>query len=243
MKEAIKRKAMMGTLDELQISAGMQVPVRLITPIKADFRYRQMREERIPASNAVIFFARDCSGSMDDYRCEIVSDTCWWLDIWIRRFYKRVDRCYFVHDTEAEEVDEKKFYTYRMGGGTRCSSAFESVADQLKNRYPPERFNVYLFYFTDGQNAEGDTSKLIDIIAEKMGPNQVNLVGVTEVCAYDNQTVSAEIVDAIDSGKLKKKNMRMAYVGGAGNKPSSDEDRNQQVIKVIKTLLSPKEPV
>ena len=83
--------------------------IRLITPINSDFRYRQYTEVRKPASNAVVFFARDSSASMNDYKCDIVSDMSWWIDVWIRSFYKRTERIYVCHDTEAFEVDENKF--------------------------------------------------------------------------------------------------------------------------------------
>jgi uncharacterized sporulation protein YeaH/YhbH (DUF444 family) len=217
----------------------------VITPIKSDFRYRQYREIKLPSSNAVIFFARDCSGSMDDYRCDVVSDMSWWIDCWIRKFYKRVDRCYFVHDTRAQEVSEEEFYTYRFGGGTQCSSAFETIAEQLENRYPPDKFNVYVFYFSDGDNWSGDNAKMIKIMKEKLGPNVVNLMAVTQVCSYSYEDSVKQFVDeAIKSGQLPKEQVKTAYVGPADNTavwttpPMAEEDRNQQIIDGIKKLLS-----
>lgn len=249
MKEALKRLAMTGKVDQLQMIPGASVPMKVITPIKSDFRYRQYREIKIPASNAVIFFARDCSGSMDDYRCDIVSDMSWWLDCWIRKFYKRVDRCYFVHDTRATEVNEEEFYNYRYGGGTQCSSAFEAVAEQLVNRYPPEKFNVYFFYFSDGDNWGGDNEKMIKIMKEKLNAHIVNLLGVTQVCSWRYEdSVKQHIDEAVKEGKLD--NVKTAYVGPE-EKASTDafsgswgyapelteEDRNQQIIDAIRTLL------
>jgi uncharacterized sporulation protein YeaH/YhbH (DUF444 family) len=110
MYEAMKRMAMMGDLEKKRILPGHSVPMRVITLADSDRRYRQYKEIKIPSSNAVVFFIRDYSGSMDDYRCDIVSDMSWWIDVWIRKFYERVERVYMIHDTEAEEVDEKKFY-------------------------------------------------------------------------------------------------------------------------------------
>lgn len=256
MKEALKRLAMMGKLDDLSMVPGCQVPVKLVTPIKSDFRYRQYREIKIPSSNAVIFFARDCSGSMDDYRCDIVSDMAWWLDCWIRKFYKRVDRCYFVHDTRAEEVNEEKFYTYRYGGGTQCSSAFEIIAEQLANRYPPDKFNVYVFYFSDGDNWGGDNEKMVKIIKEKLGPGVVNLIGVTQVCSWSYQnSVKQFIDDAIKKNDLNSEHVKTCNVGpehksatdamtggGSWGVPEmSEEDRNQQIIDGIRKLLTTKD--
>ena len=231
---------------------GARVPHRLITPVNSDRRYRQYREIKIPSSNAVIFFARDCSGSMDDYRCDIVSDMAWWIDCWIRRFYKRVDRCYFVHDTRAMEVNEEQFYTYRYGGGTMCSSAFQVIADQLENRYPPEAYNVYIFYFSDGDNWDDDNNKMINIIKEKLGPEIVNMIGVSQICSWRYQdSVKQNIDEALASGRLNKNYIRTAYVGpneeadtggsfgNWGYQPDlTEEDRNEQIIEAIRKLLA-----
>lgn len=245
MKEALKRLAMGGKLDELQLVPGASVPMKVITPIKQDFRYRQYREIKIPASNAVIFFARDCSGSMDDYRCDIVSDMAWWIDCWIRKFYKRVDRCYFVHDTRAQEVNEEQFYTYRYGGGTQCSSAFEAIAQQLDNRYPPEKFNIYIFYFTDGDNWDNDNDRVVKIIKEKFPQGVVNLVGITQVCSWSYDGSVKSFVDKkINERFLDHDQVKTAMIGssdssGGYSTPNMTEDeRNSQIIDAIKTLLS-----
>ncbi len=217
---------------------GADVPIRLITPIKSDFRYRQYKEIKIPASNAVIFFARDCSGSMDDYKCDIVSDMAWWLDCWIKKFYDKVDRCYYVHDTQATEVSEDDFYSYRFGGGTMCSSAFEAVAEQFENRYRPEKYNIYLFYFTDGDNWGDDNNKFVKIIKEKMGAEVVNLVGITQICAYGyGGTVKSVIDTNVKDGTLSSENIQTASIGSSGVTSMSEEDRNMQIIAAIKQLL------
>ena len=96
---------------------------------------------------------------MSEYKCDIVSDMAWWVDAWIRRFYKRVERCYIWHDTKAKEVDEETFYNYRYGGGTTCSSALKLITKQFENRYPPDKWNIYILYFSDGDNWGDDNQK------------------------------------------------------------------------------------
>lgn len=252
MREALKRLAMTGELNELHLVPGARAPIKLITPINSDRRYRQYKEIRIPSSNAVIFFARDCSGSMDDYRCDIVSDMAWWIDCWIRRFYKRVDRCYFVHDTRAMEVNEEQFYTYRYGGGTMCSSAFEAIADQLANRYPPEKFNIYIFYFSDGDNWGDDNARMVKIIKERLGPSIVNMIGMAQICPWRYQdSVKQYLDEMLKKGELSNDYMRTAGVGpkeegkdvnGFGNwgyRPNlTEDDRNEQIIDAIRRLLA-----
>lgn len=248
LREALKRNAMMGDLGKKIVVPGSAVPMNVINVINSDRRYRQYTELKIPSSNAVIFFARDCSGSMDDYKCDIVSDMSWWIECWMRKFYAKVDRCYMIHDTEAEEVDEEKFYTYRQGGGTRCSSVFDKISEQLENRYPPEKYNIYLFYFTDGDNWDNDNERMTKIIQEKLGPAIINMIGITQVCSWNyDQSVKATFDNALQERKLDSDQVRTANIGskntgGDGwNTPEMDEeDRNQQIFEAIKTILKPR---
>lgn len=253
MKEAMKRLALQGDLDQLHFVPGSKVPIKLITPINSDRRYRQYKEIRIPTSNAVIFFARDCSGSMDDFRCDIVSDMAWWLDCWIRRFYDRVDRCYFIHDTLAKEVDEETFYKYRFGGGTMCSSAFGAISEQLQNRYPPSAYNVYIFYFSDGDNWGDDNSKMVKIIKEELNLDKVNLIGMAQICSWSyDDSVKKYLDKALKDGELSQRLLRTTNIGPEKNEsPSptgwanwgytpemSEEERNTQIIRGIRELLA-----
>lgn len=249
MKEAIKRSAMSGDSDNLQKVPGSSIPIKVTTPIKSDFRYRQYKEIVIPSSDAVVIFARDCSGSMDDYRCEIASDMSWWIDIWIRKFYKKVERCYFIHDAVAEEVDEEKFYKYRMNGGTYCSSVFDKISHQFENRFPPDKFNIYVFYFTDGDNYSEDNDKMLKIIKERFGDNVVNLLAITQICSVNYKESVKQIFDtAISDGFLPKDQIKTVSIGAGGDRnfnwgseKMTDEERNKQIIDAIRKLLSEKE--
>lgn len=250
--EAVKRMAASNELTDLHYVPGNTVPIKLITPVTADKRYKQYREIQIPSSNAVIMFARDCSGSVDEYRRAIISDMSWWIDVWLRRFYKKVERVYLVHDTEAEEVDEKKFYSYHQGGGTKVSSAFKYMGELLENRFKPEAYNVYIFYFTDGDNALDDNGKVIELIKSKFDPKQINLIGVTQVCPHDTGEEVKEALDAAIKAKtLDGECIRTALIGPKTDpKPTggmfgfsspvtelTEEDRNKQILDAIKTLL------
>ena len=254
MKEALKRLSMTGEIENLRKVPGSKVPIRLLTPINNDFRYRQFREIKIPSSHAVIFFARDCSGSMDDFRCDIVSDMSWWIECWLNKFYDKVDRCYYVHDTRAQEVNEEGFYNYRYGGGTMCSSAFRMIADQLDNRYPPDKYNIYVFYFSDGDNWGDDNKKMIKIMKNDLGPDKVNLIGMTQVCSWRYEdSVKSHIDEALKSGQLDSSYIETANIGsdqsdddstgfGFGNwgySPNiTEDDRNEQIIEAIRKILS-----
>jgi len=243
LMQTMKRQAAEGTLGNLRSVPGCKDPVRVLQPINEDKRYRQFSEIKLPSSNALVVFARDGSGSMDETKCEIVSDMTWWIDTWIRRFYDRVDRLYVWHDSTAMEVDEEKFYKYRYGGGTTCSSALKFITKQFENRYPPDKWNIYVFYFTDGENWGDDNEIFINTLAEEFKPSVVNFTGITQILASTyNDSVKSHVDEAIKNGKLDKEYVRTVAIGGgsggAWNMPSlSEQNRNEQIIDAIQVLL------
>lgn len=246
LRQTLKRQAAEGTLNQLSYVPGLKDPVRVLKPINDDKRYRQYNEIKIPSSNALIVFARDCSGSMDDAKCDVVSDMSWWIDTWIRRFYDRVDRLYICHDSTAMEVDEEKFYKYRFGGGTTCSSALKFITKQFENRYPPEKWNIYVFYFTDGENWDDDNNVFIKTLADEFKPHVVNFTGITQILSYSYENSVKHHVDtAISNKTLDGDYVRTVAIGGkvdpkAGywTSPSlTEEERNEQIMEAIKTLL------
>ncbi len=250
MLQALKRMASTGEINDLHYIPGFTDPVKLILPINSDKRYRQFREVRIPSSNAAIIFARDGSGSMDIDKCEIISDMAWWIDVWIKRFFKRVERMWVWHDTTAKEVDEDTFFRLRDGGGTTVSSAFNLISEQFETRFEPEKWNVYVFYFTDGENWPQDNEKLIKLLEEKFGPHEVNFVGVTQVLSYAYEGTIKEALDlAIKEGKLDGKQIRTTSIGPMleidNDSPMmvydlpmmSEDERDEQILAAIKAML------
>lgn len=231
LKEALKRQCSDGSINKLHEIPGFVNPIRMITPINSDKRYRQFNEIKIPSSNAVIFFARDGSASMDQAKCDIVSDMSWWIESWIRRYYDKVERVYVWHDTEASEVDEKKFYRYRYGGGTTCSSALKLISKMFDNRFKPSRWNMYLFYFTDGENWDNDNSVFSGILENEFGPSVMNLNGVVQVLPWRYEDSLKHHLDS----NCEAKNLKTAQVGSGGS--LSDEDRDRQIKEAIVSLL------
>jgi len=253
MLQALKRMAADGSLNKLHKIPGYADPMKLITPINSDRRYRQFKELVIPSSNAVIFFARDGSGSMDQFKCDVVSDMAWWIDVWVRRFYKRVECCYIWHDTVAEETDQHKFYRLRYGGGTKCSSALSYIEQQFESRFPPSKWNIYVIYFSDGDNYGDDNAKFNKIIKDKFPPNIVNFVGITQILSWNYQNSLKESVDksnhadnvrtaSIGAENVPDMSARAAghFYGGAAQ--LSEDERNEQIKRAIIHLLGSGQP-
>lgn len=245
--QALKRQAASGEINKLYHIPGFTDPVRLITPINSDRRYRQYKEIKIPSSNAVIMFGRDGSGSMDQYKCDIVSDMAWWIDVWIRHFYDKVERCYFWHDVVAQEVDEDKFYKYRYGGGTACSSCPLLMAKQFEDRFPPEKWNVYCFYFTDGENFDTDNQTFAETLTKNFPPEICNLFAITQILCYNYNESLKKYLD----GVMVKENVKMVsvgrerspdYISGSWEMPTlTDDERNEEVRRAIKAILGKEE--
>jgi uncharacterized protein len=236
LKQALKRQCSDGSINNLYDIPGFAHPVKLITPINSDKRYRQFNEIKIPSSNAVIFFARDGSASMDQYKCDIVSDMSWWIDVWIRRFYEKVERVYVWHDTVAKEVDENRFYKYRYGGGTTCSSALKLIQKMFENRYNPLKWNIYLFYFTDGENWDGDNQQFIKILQDDFNSKIVNMVGITQVLAWNYDGSLKQAIDQSNFSNLIT--TQIAHPAHSlPNMKLSEDDRDSQIKKSIVDLL------
>ena len=238
MLQALKRLCSTGEINKLHHVPGMKDPIRLLTPINSDKRFRQYKEVHTPSSNALIVYARDGSASMDEFKCDVVSDMSWWIDIWVRRFYKRVERMFVSHDVTAQEVSEDKFYRYRYGGGTTCSSALKLIAQQFDNRFPPSKWNIFVFYFTDGENFHNDNPEFIKTLKESFGPNVCNLFALTQIQAYDYRGSVMEAVDtAVVDGSLDEKNIRTTDVTVENN---SQEERSKAILDAIREILNAK---
>lgn len=246
LKETLKRQIAMGTL-KYKMVPGSQKPVPVLIPDKNDFRYRQWNEIRKPSHNAAVFFVRDGSGSMDDLKCDIVSDITFWIDLWIRRFYKETRRFYIWHDTEAKEMSEYDFYHNRFGGGTLCAPALRLVEDMLRFRVPPEKWNIYIFYFGDGETGTEDNKNFIKRLKDKLGPQNINMTGITEILynggMWGGTSLKADIDKALASGTLDKEFVRTASIDRKEGDTNwwrhemSPEDKFASIKQVLVKLL------
>lgn len=180
-----------------QIASGTYDPARpRVTLNRSDRRYRTWKPRPNPAANAVIIYIMDVSGSMGADQKELVRIESFWLDAWIRRHYQGTRSVFIVHDAAAKEVDRETFFRIRESGGTVISSAYELASRVIKERYPPQDWNLYLFHFTDGENySRQDTAKCLDMLERQMLPS-VNLFGYGQVESYGT---SGDFYEALES--------------------------------------------
>lgn len=160
-KQALKR----------QIATNTYNPENpIIIPHKEDIRYRYPQLIPKPETNAVLIYMMDVSGSMGDKEKNLVRTTSFWIDLWLQRNYKNIERRFITHDTVAKEVDEHTFYHITESGGTKISSAYQLFLDIVEKEYSPEHWNIYPFHFTDGENYTGDNSDCFKLLRDKILP-------------------------------------------------------------------------
>lgn len=171
-KEALKRS----------ISSGTYNPDDpIVVPIKRDFRYRSYKTVVKPESSAVVIYMMDVSGSMGDEQKEIVRLESFWINAWLKRHYKGLETRFIIHDASAKEVDEKTFFSTSESGGTLISSAYKLCQKIIEDEYPLDRWNIYPFHFSDGDNWSGEDTRLcLNLLKDFYFP-RVNMFGYGQV--------------------------------------------------------------
>lgn len=112
---------------------------------------------RSKSDNALIIFVKDCSGSMTELENNIVKCTTKWMKEMLKEVYSNVDIEYIVHNTEAQIVSHELFVS-KSGGGTIVSSGMKKV-EEIVSDFDYENHDVYIFYFSDGDNLPSDNCK------------------------------------------------------------------------------------
>ena len=123
-----------------------------------DLVYRILSREKDYESQAMVFFARDYSGSMAGKSTTLVVAQHVLIYSWLLYQYAmQVETRFVLHDTEAKEVDD--FYTYynsKVAGGTQVSSAYRLINEIVDKENLVRDYNIYVFHGTDGDDWDTD---------------------------------------------------------------------------------------
>lgn len=171
--QSIKRNAMQGKKDKMKISID-------------DLRFKTWDDIVVPHSNAVVIAMMDTSGSMGVFEKYITRSFFFWMVRFLRTKYEKVEIVFIAHHTEAKEVTEELFFTKGESGGTICSSAYKKALEIIEERYPPSRYNIYPFHFSDGDNLTSDNERCIGLVRKLMKIS--NLFGYGEVNQYNRHS-------------------------------------------------------
>jgi hypothetical protein len=202
-----------------------------------DLRFRTMEEEHEYHSNAVVLAMMDVSASMGMYKKYVARSFFFWMTEILRHLYNNVDIRFIVHTTEAKLVDEHHFFHKGESGGTKCYTAFDLACELVRQQYPTEKYNVYAFLFSDGDDWEPkDTIKSIRHLLE-LGVNMVGYGEILEKRAMGDLMRYAE--DAFKLTPITSKEDENAVVSESANSRfvSVMFEDEKQILPAIKEFL------
>ena len=144
-------------LENLKRNAARGVPeVGHLRDEDLRFKVWDLHEEK--HANAAVYMLMDVSGSMTTSKKYIAKSFYFWMVRFLQLKYHKLDMVFIAHDTEAQVVTEQDFFGISQGGGTRCSSAYQVALASIQQYHPAERWNTYLFHFSDGDNLPDDNA-------------------------------------------------------------------------------------
>jgi uncharacterized sporulation protein YeaH/YhbH (DUF444 family) len=155
-----------------------------------DLRFRQLVVRQRPATEAVVFFAMDVSSSMTERDRRLAKTFFFWVIQGLRRQYTHIQPVFVAHTVEAWEFPEPEFFQVTGSGGTVASAAFQKVLQIAEERYDPGRFNIYVFYASDGANFRHDreSAQAALVALTKIS----NFVGYVETAPAAQQALATE---------------------------------------------------
>jgi uncharacterized sporulation protein YeaH/YhbH (DUF444 family) len=203
VREAVKRRAM------------QEAPIPFVNE---DLRFRQLVRRATPALNAAVIFALDVSGSMQEAERKLAKTFFFFALQGIRRQYPKVETVFLAHTVDAWEFQEEQFFQVAGGGGTVASSVLRLSKDMLEKRFDPSRYNAYLFYASDGENASEDREAAGALLEELAG--KINFTGYvqTDGSAYrPSETQMIELFRALQDKGLAAASARLASMDDVWN--------------------------
>jgi len=200
VREAVKRRA---------------VQEQPIAFTNEDLRFRQLVKRATPALNAAVVFVLDASGSMQEAERKLAKTFFFFALQGIRRQYPKVDTVFVAHTVEAWEFPEEQFFQVAGGGGTVASSAFRLAAEVFEQRYDPSRYNGYLFYASDGENASEDREAAASTLGDLAG--KLNYAGYVQTDGTSYRPSETQMIELF--GGLQQKGLPV----GAARLASMDD--------------------
>jgi uncharacterized protein len=164
-----------GDIEELQeLRARLEHQLRRTKLIPyldpVDVRYNRFEKVPKPVAQAVMFCLMDVSGSMTEHMKDLAKRFFMLLYLFLKRRYRHVDIVFIRHTHEAKEVDEETFFYSTETGGTIVSTALEEMQRVIRDRYPPDDWNIYAAQASDGDNMSNDNAKSASLLENAILP-------------------------------------------------------------------------
>ena len=158
---------------------GVEIEIERFPFREEDLRYYRVKKKPKRESNAVMIFIMDVSGSMDSTKKYLARSFFFVLSRFIRRKYNNVAFEFISHTTTAKNVNEYEFFHKGESGGTYISSGINAAIDLIKEKYPPEVWNIYPVYASDGDNWTEDNERAMKAVKELCSVS--NMFGYAEL--------------------------------------------------------------
>ncbi|MCY8230385.1 sporulation protein YhbH [Priestia endophytica] len=188
----IRRTGLMGNIDKKRtmLSAykrnAMTGKPKFHPIYPEDLKFKTWNEVQKRESKAVVLAMMDTSGSMGIWEKYMARSFFFWMARFLRTKYETVDIEFIAHHTEAKVVTEEEFFSKGESGGTICSSAYRKALELVNGKYSPERYNIYPFHFSDGDNLTSDNARCVKLVEELMKVS--NMFGYGEVNQYNRHS-------------------------------------------------------
>lgn len=143
-----------------------------------DLRFREIEEKFEEQSNAVVYAIRDASGSMGPEKKFLSRMLLFWLVSALRMLYQNVEIKFILHTTTADFSPENDFFLKSESGGTVAASGYELARKDIDISHPTDKWNVYVFHFSDGDDFESERAVEEALKMMDMG---INMFGYGEI--------------------------------------------------------------
>jgi uncharacterized sporulation protein YeaH/YhbH (DUF444 family) len=236
--QLLDKKATLRKILETNLHLGNIPDVNRIDPSRflvapEDKVYRVLSPEKDYESQALVFFLRDYSGSMEGQSTVLVVAQHVMIYSWLMYQYAmQVETRFILHDTQAKEVPD--FYTYynsKVAGGTQVSSAYQLVNEIVERENLIRDYNIYVFHGTDGDDWDHDGSEAIPQLRRMLA--YANRVGITIAQHGRDGEQRTEVEKYIRSSGLLEERAKMLRMD------VMQEDANEpRLIEGIKKLIA-----
>lgn len=203
------------------------------TVAPTDRVYQILSPEKDIEAQAMVFFVRDYSGSMQGKPTEVVTLQHLLIYSWLYyQFNKQVETKFILHDTDAKQVDD--FYTYykaSVAGGTNVYPAFELINTIIKEENLAKDYNIYVFYGTDGDDWESQGEKTLKAMEELL--TYCNRIGITIAKGYAGNGLTT-VEKYIENSNILRNKVDLIRMDSL----LADNTNEGRIIEGIKKLIS-----
>lgn len=163
---------------------------------KVDLRYRYHEQLPTPIAQAVVFFHLDVSGSMSDKEKRLALLLFRLQYRFIAKMYQRTHVVLIHYHGDAYECSSvEEFFEQAGTGGTEYSSCLKLHRHIQEERYPADRYNIYITHASDGDNHTNDRDVTVGLLNEAVLPR-------TQYYVYAQMGIANESKEDTESWRI-----------------------------------------